>query len=268
MPARRVQQTGWIQEGKGAMPVEPRGVDVDGGTQAGGGARAGDGTHARSAVDDAMRFLRELRQLRSEAGLEPVELAARAHYPHHVIVAAEAGPGLPELPVLSAYVRGCGGGLAEWEERWRSVIGSPAASLHLPARPAGSSSLAEAGAQSAYSSPAVDPEDQRRILAAITKAATIPAQPAPYPAATGSPQGLGADEDDLTGHAGTAEAGPAPSAEPGHASRADAEPATAAPGPRGARTARRAALFPAGAGIAALVATIMCVAGLLLLLLR
>ena len=107
----------------------------------------------------------------SEAGLESAELAARAHYPHDVIVAAEAGPGLPELPVLSAYVRGCGGGLAEWEERWRSVTGSPATSLHLPARPAGCSSLAEAGAQAAYNSPAVDPEDQRRIMAAITRAA-------------------------------------------------------------------------------------------------
>jgi hypothetical protein len=247
------------------MPVEPRGVDVDGGTQAGGGAQAGGGMHARRAVDDAMRFLRELRQLRSEAGLEPVELAARAHYPHHVIVAAEAGPGLPELPVLSAYVRGCGGGLAEWEERWRSVIGSPAASLHLPARPAGSSSLAEAGAQSTYTSPAVDPEDQRRILEAITKAATIPAQPGPPTAAAGRPQGPGAHEDDMPGYAGTAAAVPAPAAEPGPASRVGT---AAAPGPRGAHTARRAASFPAGAGIAALVATIMCVVGLLLLLLR
>jgi DNA-binding XRE family transcriptional regulator len=246
------------------MPVEPRGVDVDGGTQAGGG------THGRRSVDDAMRFLRELRQLRNEAGLELAELAARAHYPHHVIVAAEAGPELPELPVLSAYVRGCGGGLAEWEERWRSVVGSPAASLHLPARPAGSSSLAEAGAQSMYSSPPVDPEDQRRILAAITKAATIPAQPGPCPAPAGSPRGLGAHEHDMPGHPGTAAAVPAPGAEPGPASRADAEPAAAvpAPGPRGARTARRAASFPAGAGIAALVATIMCVVGLVLLLLR
>jgi hypothetical protein len=249
------------------MPVEPRGVNVDGGTQASGGAQAGDGMHARRAVDDAMRFLRELRQLRNEAGLEPVELAARAHYPHHVIVAAEAGPGLPELPVLSAYVRGCGGGLAEWEERWRSVIGSPAASLHLPARPAGSSSLAEAGAQSTYTSPAVDPEDQRRILAAITKAAAIPAQPGPYPAAVSSTRGFSAHTDDTPGHAGPA-AVPAPAAEPGPAYRAGTEPPTAAPGPRGAHTARRAASFPAGAGTAALIATIMCVVGVLLLLLR
>ena len=96
---------------------------------------------------DAMRFLRELRQLRNEAGLEPAELAARAHYPHDVIEAAETGPSIPALPVLSAYVRGCGAGLAEWEERWRSLTGSPVAALCLPARPAGSSSLADAGAR-------------------------------------------------------------------------------------------------------------------------
>jgi hypothetical protein len=252
------------------MPVEPRGVDVDGRTQAGGSGQAGGGTHARRAVDDAMRFLRELRQLRNEAGLEPVELAARAHYPHNVIVAAEAGPGLPELPVLSAYVRGCGGGLAEWEERWRSVIGSPAASLHLPARPAGSSSLAEAGAQSTYTSPAVDPEDQRRILAAITKAATIPAGPAPYLAATGSLQDRGALADAVPE---PAEAVPAvaavtaPGSEPGPASVAVPQQRTAAPASRAGRVTQRRT-FPAGAGIAALVATIMCIVGLILLLLR
>jgi DNA-binding XRE family transcriptional regulator len=98
-------------------------------------------------TDDAMRFLRELRQLRNEAGLEPAELAARAHYPRDVIVAAEAGPSIPALPVLSAYVRGCGAGLAEWEERWRSLTGSSAAAAGLPPRPAGCSGLADAGAR-------------------------------------------------------------------------------------------------------------------------
>jgi hypothetical protein len=249
------------------MPVEPRVVDVDGRMQAGGSGQAGDGMHARRAVDDAMRFLRELRQLRNEAGLEPVELAARAHYPHDVIVAAEAGPGLPELPVLSAYVRGCGGGLAEWEERWRSVIGSPAAALHLPARPAGSSSLAEAGAQSTYTSPAVDPEDQRRILAAIAKAATIAAEPAPYPAATGSLQDGGAPADTVPEHAGAVAAVAASGSEPGPASVAVPRPRTAEPGSRAGIVTRRGA-FPAGAGIAALVATVMCIVGVILLLLR
>jgi hypothetical protein len=124
-----------------------------------------------------MRFLRELRQLRDEAGLEPAELAARAHYPHHVIEAAEAGPSLPNLPVLSAYVRGCGAVLTDWEERWRSLNGSPAAPICLPARPVGCSSLASAGAR-ATADPAVDLEAQRRIMAAITKAPAADAVPA------------------------------------------------------------------------------------------
>ncbi len=234
---------------------------------------------------EAKRFLRELRQLRSEACLELAELAARAHYPTDVIVAAEIGPDLPELPVLSAYVRGCGAGLAEWEERWRSVTGSPATSLCLPARPAGSSSLAEAGAQAAYSTPAVDPEDKRRILAAITKAAaasaTIPGQPsAAGMASVPGEQGDAPDQvpEELAAVSAAAPAGS--TAEPGVAVPAPGAPAQAAPPspapavirpatriPRRGVAARRAAL-PYGAGIAALVAAIMCIVGAILLLLR
>jgi hypothetical protein len=280
--------------------VEPRGAEVDGTTQASGKTRPSDGKRAYVRTDDATRFLRELRQLRSEAGLESAELAARAHYPHDAIVAAEIGPGLPELPVLSAYVRGCGAGLAEWEERWRSVTGSPATSLHLPARPAGCSSLAEAGAQAAYNSPAVDPEDQRRIMAAITRAAsemveaTIPAQQSP----ARSPARSAASAQELTSPAAAA---PGASASPGAGAgsgaaappvaaapaeslpatdsaavsepvaAAGAEPAPASPAaaraPRRTIAGRRAAL-PYGAGIAALVAAIMCIVGAILILLR
>jgi DNA-binding XRE family transcriptional regulator len=238
-------------------------------------------------VEDAMRFLRELRQLRREAGMESAELAARAHYPHDVIVAAEAGPGLPELPVLSAYVRGCGGELAEWEERWRSVTGSHATSLHLPARPAGCSSLAEAGAQAAYSSPAVDPEDQRRIMAAITRAAVkSAAAPAPArqsPASSPSGAAAAAELAAATAPGVVAEAAaPGAAAAPAVAAEADSglEPpaasgaasaippaATAATAVRRGIAARRAS-FPYGAGIAAMVAAIMCIVGMILLLLR
>jgi hypothetical protein len=270
--------------------VEPRGVEVEGMTQASGSAQASDGQRAYGMVDDAIRFLRQLRQLRSEAGLESAELAARAHYPHEVIVAAEAGPGLPELPVLSAYVRGCGGGLAEWEERWRSVTGSPATSLHLPARPAGCSSLAEAGAQAAYNSPPVDPEDQRRILAAITRAAAETAETAiparQFPAGPPSGSATAAPELAAPGAAvpaPAAAAAAAPRAAPAVASAAGSEPepvaatgagpASGPAAPSAARAtrrriaARRAAL-PYGAGIAAIVAAIMCIVGTILLLLR
>jgi hypothetical protein len=259
-------------------------------------------------VDDALRFRRDLRQLRREAGLESAELAARAHYPHDVIAAAESGPDLPELPVLSAYVRGCGGVLAEWEERWRSATGSPATSLHLPARPAGSSSLAEAGAQAAYASPAVDPEDQRRILAAITRAATeaaettIPAQQSPGGAPAGALwdgaasewaapeasvfQGASVfqdagvfqeapvfqevsrfEETAASGAAAAATAAPVtPSAAASVSAAAPAAP-QATPVPRRTIGAGRAAL-PYGAGIAAMIAAIMCIVGMVLLLLR
>jgi len=166
-----------------------------------------------------MRFLCELRQLRAKAGLAPAELAARAHYPHHVIVAAEAGPSLPDLPVLSAYLRGCGAGLADWEDRWRSLTGSPAAGLCLPTRPAGCSDLASAGARISAAVPEVQADDQRRIMAAISRAeaamaaATIPAQPvsARQAAASASAVDLAATDDAL-----------APSTTPGSAEATEA----------------------------------------------
>jgi hypothetical protein len=133
-----------------------------------------------------MRFLRELRQLRNEAGLEPAELAVRAHYPRDIIVATEAGPSIPGLPVLSAYVLGCGAGLAEWEERWRSLTGSPAAARCLPARPAGCSSLADAGARlgatvSSNAEGLVPAQVMRRLsaLAGMAPAETAPAEAMP-----------------------------------------------------------------------------------------
>jgi hypothetical protein len=151
-------------------------------------------------ADDAMRFLRELRQLRNEAGLEPAQLAARTHYPRDVIVAAEAGPSIPGLPVLSAYVRGCGAGLAEWEERWRSLTGSSAAAACLPARPAGCSELADAGARLGavvssntevpipaqvmrFLSASAEPASAQTSAAAVSHASPLPAvRPAALPA--------------------------------------------------------------------------------------
>jgi Helix-turn-helix domain len=120
--------------------------------------------------DDRARFLRELRELRTEAGLGYAELAARAHYPHDVIRAAEAGPSLPSLPVLSAYVRGCGGTPAEWEERWRSLTSSPALPL-LPARSAGESEAATAGARVGAETPVGDGYDPAIVMAALNRVA-------------------------------------------------------------------------------------------------
>jgi hypothetical protein len=142
--------------------------------------------------DDPARFLRELRQLRNGAGLEHIQLAARAHYPCDAILAAEAGPALPDLPVLSAYVRGCGGTVTEWEERWRTLTRSPALTL-LPTRDAGGSDAAAAGARIGSVSLAADAHDPAIIMAALGRVANgIASEPSPArslftPAASAAP---------------------------------------------------------------------------------
>jgi hypothetical protein len=127
--------------------------------------------------DDAARFLRELRQLRDGAGLGHAELAARAHFPFDSIRAAEVGPSLPDLPVLSAYVRGCGGTTQEWEERWRSLTRSPSLPVS-EARNAGCSDAATAGARISSVSPAGDAPDPSIIIAALNRVAEEMASPA------------------------------------------------------------------------------------------
>lgn len=124
----------------------------------------------QSRRDDTARFLRELRELRSHAGLGHAELAARAHYPCDAIRAAEAGPSLPDLPVLSAYVRGCGGTTADWEERWRALTGSPASPV-LTVRAAGYSEAANAGARVGSVSAAPEGQDADRVMAALNRVA-------------------------------------------------------------------------------------------------
>jgi hypothetical protein len=83
-------------------------------------------THPRNAPPagagaEKAAFLRDMRALRDQAGLGPRDLAARAHFPESTLTTAEAGPDLPSLPVLQAYVRGCGAPEAEWEDRWRRL---------------------------------------------------------------------------------------------------------------------------------------------------
>lgn len=129
-----------------------------------------------ASSDDAARFLHELRQLRDGAGLGQAELAARAHFPYDSIRAAEVGPSLPDLPVLSAYVRGCGGTAEEWEERWRSLTRSP--SLPVPAsRTAGRSDAATAGARIGSVSQIGENPDPSIILAALNRVAEEMASP-------------------------------------------------------------------------------------------
>jgi Helix-turn-helix domain len=123
-----------------------------------------------TSADDTERFLRELRQLRDGAGLGHAELAARAHYPYDSIKAAEVGPALPDLPVLSAFVRGCGGTTEEWEERWRSLTRTPSLPVS-EARSAGNSEAAAAGARIGSVSQADGNPDPSMILAALNRVA-------------------------------------------------------------------------------------------------
>ncbi|HSZ39147.1 MAG TPA: helix-turn-helix domain-containing protein [Trebonia sp.] len=143
------------------------------------------------AADAAARFLRELCRLRDIAGLGQAELAARAHYPRNVIEAVESGPPLPDLPVLSAYVRGCGGtadDVAAWEDRWRSVTGAKASPL-LPAREAGHSDAADAGARIGAISAAADNHDPAAIMAALDRYAETMATDLPVRSTAGSGAG-------------------------------------------------------------------------------
>jgi Helix-turn-helix domain len=71
-------------------------------------------------------FFRDLRALRTGAGLSIADLAERAHFPEETLAAAETGPALPSNPVLIAYVRGCGGPLGEWEDRWQEASAASA----------------------------------------------------------------------------------------------------------------------------------------------
>jgi Helix-turn-helix domain len=171
-------------------------------------------TSRRGSGDDPAQFLRELRQLRDGAGLGQAELAARAHYPYDRIKAAEVGPTLPDLPVLSAYVRGCGGTTEEWEERWRSLTSAPTLPL-LDARPAGCSTAASAGARVGSISPVADTPDPSVILAALDRVAEEMAEttPAPIPSMPGvstieqrpaSPVSAPAAAKSASGKAGTA----------------------------------------------------------------
>lgn len=68
------------------------------------------------------RFASDLRDLRRLAG-EPSyrDLAKRAHYSATALSVAAGGSALPSLNVALAFVRACGGDVAEWERRWKET---------------------------------------------------------------------------------------------------------------------------------------------------
>lgn len=74
------------------------------------------------APDGLGAFARDLRTLRAQAGLDYPEMAENSHYEMKTLAAAAGGLRLPTLPVAVAYVRACGGNLAEWEDRWQKLV--------------------------------------------------------------------------------------------------------------------------------------------------
>src|ERR1700759_5176698 len=125
------------------------------------------GTWSAGPGDDQARFLAALRALRASAAIGHDELAARAHYPSDVLKEAENGPALHGLPILTAYVRACEGGVLDWEERWRRLNPGAAGARALRVRPAGASPAAQAGARAGVGVAPPDVYDPERIKAAL-----------------------------------------------------------------------------------------------------
>jgi hypothetical protein len=76
---------------------------------------------ASIAPDGLESFARDLRALRARAELDYPEMAELSHYTMKTLASAAGGLQLPTLPVAVAYVRACGGDVAEWEDRWHKL---------------------------------------------------------------------------------------------------------------------------------------------------
>jgi Helix-turn-helix domain len=82
------------------------------------------GPIASIETDNIGAFARDLRVLRSKAGLDYPDMAEKSHYTMRTLASAAGGLRLPTLPVLIAYVNACGGDVTEWEERWGKLVKS------------------------------------------------------------------------------------------------------------------------------------------------
>ncbi len=80
------------------------------------------GAIASIEADNVAAFARDLRVLRSKAGLDYPDMAEKSHYTMRTLASAAGGLRLPTLPVLIAYVKACSGDLTEWEERWGKLV--------------------------------------------------------------------------------------------------------------------------------------------------
>jgi hypothetical protein len=63
-----------------------------------------------------------LRKLREDSGNPPYHvMATQAHYSRSALARAASGAALPSRNLVLAYVRGCGGDQAEWDQRWAAA---------------------------------------------------------------------------------------------------------------------------------------------------
>jgi hypothetical protein len=81
----------------------------------------GKGPIAAIETDNIAAFARDLRVLRSQAGLDYPDMAEKSHYTMRTLASAAGGLRLPTLPVLIAYINACGGDIADWEDRWSKL---------------------------------------------------------------------------------------------------------------------------------------------------
>jgi len=124
--SRAERREGWGRLGTAApreVPGETAGPVIRQRENAVPGERpAAPATAAVSIAPDGLEsFARDLRALRAKADLDYPDMAETSHYTMKTLASAAGGLRLPTLPVAVAYVRACGGNVAEWEERWQKL---------------------------------------------------------------------------------------------------------------------------------------------------
>jgi hypothetical protein len=124
------------------------------------------------APDGLESFARDLRALRAKAELDYPEMAESSHFTMKTLASAAGGLRLPTLPVAVAYVRACGGNVAEWEERWQKLATKITADAAKKRRDDGDG-------------------DERQVLPEPADTPALPEPPAP-PAAQDAPSEPGA----------------------------------------------------------------------------
>ena len=132
---------------------------------------------ASIAPDGPESFARDLRALRAKAELDYPEMAELSHYTMKTLASAAGGLRLPTLPVAVAYVRACGGDVAEWEDRWQKLAAkittdgakkrrSDDDDQHAPAGPAAAPTVPDPPARPAAQDPDPGPGEVYVITSA------------------------------------------------------------------------------------------------------